>query len=276
MRNLASLIIVTLCANAAHAEQPERGVSADQPDRWELTAAAGAASMSLTSPGMVMGNSTDRAEMSGSVVARDVEPTALFALRYRVTDRVVWSIPTLSFAYLGGSAERALIPWAGLVSWGAGYSSIEHFIAQGQLGAGVGVRQWLASSTALNFTAAIESGFRYTSEPLCPSGGMCRPEWSWPDSWRASATAGMSRRASDMVTLNLGVGASGRIATDERGANVSIGSIQAVGLRLLPLVQAQVAARWSLDGYAAVSYDLDRERVEQRYLVGFTWSTAAR
>lgn len=292
MRYAAPFIALGLFANTANAEDPDTEIAVSHDSRWEreLTIAAGISSMSFTMPGMqLMGSdSTARAVMPGAVSESQIEPSALFALRYRIRDRVLWSIPTLSFAYLGGTAgQREWIPWAGVTSWGAGYSSIEHFIAQGGLGAGIGIREWLGPSTAINFTAGATSAFRYTSNPTCPPGTMCDASWVPPETWTAAVTAGGSHRIGNAVTLNIGVGGSQRLlvegrpadGSEQRGVSVSIGSVQAIGLRQLPLIQAQVSQRWSLDGYAAASFDVSREHLEHRYLVGFTrvwWTPATR
>jgi hypothetical protein len=279
-----AVIFVVAFASTASAEDLDSQLATTS--RWELTAAAGISTTSVAMPGMQLMSGSARA-VSGMPGMTDTsaEPSALFALRYRITDRVLWSIPTLSFAYLGGTAEREWIPWGGLTSWGAGYSSIEHFIGAGELGAGAGLREWLATTSAVNFTASVASQFQYTSSPICPVGGMCRPSWITPDTWRATVTAGASHRVGTALTLNLGIAGSQRLlyeggpasGSDERGMTVAIGSVQTIGLRLLPLVQAHVSPRWSIDGYAAAAYDLSRERFEQTYLVGVTrvWPTPA-
>jgi hypothetical protein len=64
-----------------------------------------------------------------------------------------------------------------------------------------------------------------------------------------SAVEGLTHRVGEVVALNLGVGAS-RHNADDNGTSVAFGSVQAVGLRQLPLVQAELNRRWYLDGYA--------------------------
>jgi opacity protein-like surface antigen len=266
------LFAVPATAYAQEAQTPE--ASADV-QRWDISVAAGVSSVTMPMPGMEVLGTVPRRTMSGTNTDSSLETSLLVSLRYRIGERVVWSVPTLSFAYLGGEAgEREWIPWGGLTGWGVGYSSVQHLIVQGDLGAGIGLREWIHPSFALNVTGAATSAFSYQGEALCPVGMMC-PSWQGPTTWVGSATAGVSHRIADRVTFNLGVGVSHNIAGDSSGTTVSFGSVQALALRQLPLLQAQLSQRWSLDGYALGAYDRTADRIEQRYLVGFTRVLAA-
>jgi hypothetical protein len=275
MRPSAPLLLC-FAVTTAHAEEATApgGVDPSVASRWELSAAAGVSNIEFGIPGMfVMGTSARSTEPMGATPHSQFEPNALFALRYRITERLTWSVPTLSFAYAGGNAgEREWIPWGGLTSWGAGYSSIEGFIADGQLGAGIGLREWLGGDTSLNLTTSATSAFNYTSQRHC-IGASC-PSWAGPTTWIASATGGVSRRLGDALTVNLGVGISRIVAAndpmDVGTQRVSFGSVQDIGLRRLPLIEAQLNRNWSLDGYAAAAYVPSTSRLEQHYLVGFT------
>jgi hypothetical protein len=222
-------------------------------------------------PGMQLLGTTQRSVEGTMPSESTFEPSMLFSLRYRLGERVVWSAPTLSFAYLGGDPRGTeWIPWGGLTSWGAGYSSIQHLIVDGSLGAGIGVRQWLGSELSLNATAGASQQFEYASLVECPTDQMC-DHVLWPKP-RGTATVGATYRLTPSVTVNAGVGASTQLGGDE--TTVSFGSVQSLGLRTLPLVEARINSRWSVDGYAAAAYDRTRSRYEQTYLLGVTrvWS----
>jgi opacity protein-like surface antigen len=258
MRPLALAVAAALLAPAV-----ARADDGDLEGRWELAAAAGV-SAADTMPGFQSVADGD-----------ELEPTALFSLRYRLTDRVLWSIPTLGFAYLGGAVgEREWIPWGGLVSWGLGYSSIERLIAEGQLGAGLDVREWLDERTAVNLTAGAVSRFRYATdcvEAIC--GGS---SWVPPERWRGVLTAGLSQRIGSAFTVNAGAGVSRTVdvgdpmTSPENQTSVFVGSVQTIALRRLPLIQAHVSSGWSVDGYASLALELDSDRVQQSYLLGAT------
>ncbi len=53
---------------------------------------------------------------------------------------------------------------------------------------------------------------------------------------------------------------------------LSIGSVQSLGYRPLPLVQVHLSSRFSLDAYATWTVVLKSGAVRDAYLAGFTWS----
>jgi hypothetical protein len=268
MRAALSIVFTLVGATAYAQEAPTEEVHPDA-QSWDMAFAAGVSNVTYPMPGMQLMGTSARSTMSGDDTAASLEPTTLFSLRYRIADRVLWSVPTLSFAYLGGTyGQREWIPWAGLTGWGLGYSSIESLIVDGDLGAGIAAREWLAPATAINVTAGAASAFHYRGTPVCAAGEMC-PSWQGPSRWVASTTVGVSQRLGDSFSLNLGAGAA-RDLSGDGSTSVSIGSVQAIALRQLPLLQARLNERWYLDGYAMATYDLTRDRVEQRYLLGFT------
>jgi hypothetical protein len=87
-----------------------------------------------------------------------------------------------------------------------------------------------------------------------------------------TATVGASYQIAPSLTVNLGVGATQQVDGD--GTKVTFGSVQSLGLRTLPLVEARINASWSVDGYASAAYDRTADRYEQTYLLGVTraWS----
>jgi hypothetical protein len=278
MRTSAPLLMCLL-AGSAYAEEVDGpdAVGPAMASRWELSLAAGMSSIDTDIPGMfMMGTSARSTSPTAPETVSRLEAAAIFGLRYRISDRITWSVPTLSFAYAGGSVgRREWIPWGGLTSWGAGFSSLGGFIAQGKLGAGIALREWLGSSTALNLTAGASSEFTYLSRPICtqPTGAACSG-WDGPMTWVASASGGISHRLGQTITVNLGVGLARVVAAgdamDVGAQRISLGSVQDVGLRRLPTVEAQLNRNWTLDGYAAASYAPSANRIEQHYLVGFT------
>ncbi len=255
-------------ATTAHAQEAQTEDTNVGVQRWDMAVAAGVSNTTYGLPGMQLLGTAARSSMSTESNST-LEPTMLFTMRLRLSERLVWSVPTLSFAYLGGEAgKREWIPWAGLTSWSLGYSSIEHLIFDGGLGAGIAAREWVSPATALNVTAGASSAFHYRGIAICAAGEMC-PSWRGPTQWTASASAGISQQLGDTVTLNLGGGVARDLSSDG-ATSVSFGSVQAVGLRQLPLMQARVNRHWFIDGYAMGTYDVTRDRVEQRYLLGFT------
>jgi hypothetical protein len=53
----------------------------------------------------------------------------------------------------------------------------------------------------------------------------------------------------------------------------AFGSLDEPGTRRAPLLQLHVSDRWSLDAHASLGYNLSDRLLEERYLVGgtFTW-----
>jgi hypothetical protein len=267
---ITTSIVLGLITTSAYAQEAQTEDVKIEVDRWDMAFAAGVSNVTYALPGMQLGGTMARTTMPTSGESATLEPTTLFSLRLRMGERVLWSVPTLSFAYLGGVArEREWIPWGGLTGWSVGYSSIEKLIVDGDIGAGIGVREWASPATAINVTAAAASAFHYRGNAFCGAGEDMCPSWRGPRTWVTSATAGVSQQLGDSVSLNLGAGVSRELSGDG-ATSVSFGSVQAIGLRQLPLLQAHLNRRWSIDGYAMASYDVTHDRYEQRYLLGFT------
>jgi hypothetical protein len=258
MKRILVVVIGVACARSAMA------------DGHDLTLAAGiSTTTSAASPmqGLQLLGNTQSRSVESVMDDRSVEASGILSVRYRLGERVVWSVPTLSFAYLGGeSGKTQWIPWGGVTSWGVGYSSINHLLLDGTVGAGAGIRQWLGSSASINATAGVATSFAYTSKPICGGTDTMCDRWTDGDGLRASATLGTSIDVGTTWTFNAAVGGSNH--------DVSFGSIQTLALRTLPLVEAHVSDAWSIDGYAAATYDLSSHRYEQTYLLGVTrlWS----
>jgi len=106
-----------------------------------------------------------------------------------------------------------------------------------------------------------------------------------PTTWGGTAAAGYSWTIRNAVTLNAAVGVTSDVRLGGREANVGyeplitpeplfvIGSVQSLGYRALPLVQAHFTPRLSIDGYMSFGFDLTGHRdLRERYLVGLTWN----
>lgn len=82
----------------------------------------------------------------------------------------------------------------------------------------------------------------------------------------------------DSVTLAFGVDAGQRFSGDpvirgtRRGISLEFGSALDLGSRPLPLVQVHLLESLSLDGYAAVGWDLPAGTLHEQYLGGLTWT----
>jgi len=200
---------------------------------------------------------------TGETLERSAELTG--GLTYGITDRLTWAVPVPAFAYRFGQAGALeLVPRAGLT--GLGYSSIEGLI--GTVDVGAAVRAW--ASPTVSFIAAGAADWDFNT------GGLVSREML-----TTSGNLGVAWEPSSIVALHLGVG----LAVPHRTADpppelmappltstVSIGSIQTLGYRALPLVQVYVTPKLSLDGYASWSVDVHGGSVRDRYLGGITWA----
>lgn len=192
------------------------------------------------------------------------KPSIGLTLELGLTDRLQWAVPLPAFAYrFGEPGATEVVPWLGMTSAGGGFSGVEGFIFTYGLGAGVGVRQWLGADNSLNLSIDAST-----------MAGASRQHKVNPDTWDAAASIGYSHRIAEVVTVNLGLAVGSGVS--ERGRfqlhapRLSLGSIQAIGMRQLPLVQVHVMDKLSIDGHVGVSIDLKQGSVRDSYLVGVT------
>jgi hypothetical protein len=165
-------------------------------------------------------------------------PMRLDAL-WAITDRLVWRVGTLGFAYrFRGRNGRELVPYAGVLGW-AGPSAAPVTVEHARVGAGLDAYVPLGSSVAL-------------------VAGVGGEHEKVPGRWdqAAHATVGLSARVGDATSLHLGVRAEVdrglTLALNEGLMHVRIGSVQELGLAALPMVRYQASPRWSIDVHASI------------------------
>lgn len=204
------------------------------------------------------------------------------------SDRLQWAVATLGFAYrFGDAGDLEWIPWGGVISWGAGFSSVESFIFKARLGAGTDVRWWLNPSSSLNLSVGATSSLQKSWGEF---GQTIEPE-----TWRLSTALGYSHIVGENVSLHPAIRLGQNLTrgdrwTDDgwseesihwtsasfnsrgRNAVLTIGSVQTFGLRSLPLVQIHLDDTWSVDLHAAVSYSFVTKKASETYMLGSTWT----
>ena len=261
MRCPTTVLILVLSASPALAETPDASVrsssSVDDGD-WSLQLAIGRTETTFLDSGVSLGSAS---QLDG-----------LASLRYGLSDRLTWSIPTLAFAYrLGDRGGTELIPYGGIVGWGLGGSSVEGMIAQIRLGAGATARFWLDRDTALNLGGSVGSTARWAQRPseIEEFDGTFGPT-----TWGAAASVGLSHRFG-RLTLNL----AGRLSATPlvEGAfeaspatAVEVGSVQSVALRSLPLAEVRINDAVTVDLHGSLRFDLENDQRTETLLLGTT------
>lgn len=263
-----AVLIGLLFSSTALADpgNPDVAVKSDStvaPGDWSLQLALGQSQTDYDA-GLKLGSSSS-SQLAG-----------LASLRYGLSDRLTWAIPTLAFAYrFGDRGGTEIIPYGGITTWGIGYSSIEGWIGQLGLGAGAALRWWADPDTAVNVTGSIGSTARWAQN----DGEIDGFDASFgPTTWGAAATVGLTHHLTRRVALNVGARgaavpiASGDVA-DTLEPTVEVGSVQSVGLRALPLVEVKLTDGVSIDGHASLGYGVADGTRTSRLLLGstFTW-----
>jgi hypothetical protein len=215
------------------------------------------------SPPLGLGFSGDGAERT---------PKLLLSAVWGITDRLQWAIGTGAFAYrFGQRGKTEWIPWGGLTQLTLGASSVESFLFQYELGLGINSRTWLSDSTSLILGASVHSGGRLSA---------IRTEH--PTTWRGRFDLGIQLTAKQLVTFNLAAGIEGNVLyegqlpTAEGGSpqldlSVSIGAIQDLALRPLPLIQLHLSRWLTLDATAGLSIRVRDGALRDRYMAGLTF-----
>ncbi|WP_394830079.1 caspase family protein [Pendulispora rubella] len=192
-------------------------------------------------------------------------------LTYGITDRLSWTIPVPAFAYRFGEAGKfEVIARAGLT----GFNYARVLLATPDVG--VAARAWTRydQSIIVSLVARSRMGIKTEDHP-----GQA------PTTWGGTAAAGYSWTIRNSVTLNAAVGITSDVRLGGREVYAGyeplitpepllvIGSVQSLGYRALPLVQAHFSPRFSIDGYMSFGFDLTGNRqLRERYLVGLTWN----
>jgi hypothetical protein len=223
---------------------------------------------------------------SGFTLSGDRSLVVDFTGAYGITDRWMWIGPSPTFAYRGGEhGGLEWLPWLGMPDMGIGYSSIEGFIFEGSPAAGFDLRRWLTARSSLDFGVSFYSHLLYRSreldEGVAAPAGRDGDHFEEPDTWRNAVSLGYTHTLGDTVTLHVAASFGQNLlwqgALPDYGAKseqhamaISLGGVQTMGLRPLPLVRVHINDRWSLNFNAAVTYRLDTGRAHETYTAGFT------
>lgn len=267
MRRPTIVLICLLSSSAALADEDvsihsESTVGARD---WSLQLALGRSQTDFGDAGFKLGDGASSSQLAG-----------LASLRYGLSDRLTWAIPTLAFAYrFGDRGGTEVIPFGGITSWGLGYSSIEGWIGQLGLGAGAALRWWSDPDTAINLTASVGSSARWSQHDDEIDGFDAS---FGPTTWGAAASVGLSHHLGDRLVLNVGArGSTLPIVSGELDRSlepaIEVGSVQSVGLRSLPLVEVRVRDGISIDLHGSLGYEVASGDRTSRVLGGstFTW-----
>lgn len=170
------------------------------------------------------------------------DPTARLVLRWGITDRLTWRIGTLGFAYRLGDPDRfEFIPVAGIIGWNLG-----ELPASARVALGGSLRRWQRSGRGV-FTVQAHAESHQALELRAVYG-------SRED---ANGSLGYSLFLGDRVTLNFAVGGHAHLrgyTPYGRDYRLLFGSVQVVGLRPLPLVEAHIDERWSLQLFVSAEF----------------------
>lgn len=214
-----------------------------------------------------------------------------------LTDRWQWILPQLAFAYRGGEhGGFEWIPWGGVLGWGFGFSSLQGFVLDADVGLGLDLRYWFSPRGSFDFGLGAASPLRWTSrdpdeffvDPMRADGqpSMYKdiPQWIPPTTWRAGLSLGFTYTLHDAVTFHLAAGlwenqwVSGDVTKhpwSSEGAALALGfgAVQSIGLRPQPLLRVHVRDWFALNLSAAVHYFPALRRTEDSYLGGasFVW-----
>ncbi|MBI5545612.1 MAG: caspase family protein [Deltaproteobacteria bacterium] len=190
------------------------------------------------------------------------------SLTWGLTDRFELSIPLPALAYrFGHRGGWEVIPWGGVFGGGvidrcdegvdkdcvsAGYEPM----------AGVSVRWWLTDRAALNggLTGAYLGFFKRSER----------------DALFVQGTLGFSFTAYDLLTINLAAALTVPVIEgtlrQTSGFQLSLGSVQNIGVRQLPLFQIHVMPKLSLDAHISLTENLKTKDLTTAFMGGATWT----
>lgn len=203
-----------------------------------------------------------------SGLGRIAESTSWGLLHVGLSDRWQWAGPVPAFAYRGGnSGDFEWVPWGGLASVGISVGDTGTTVSS-DLGLGIDVKWWHGPRQGL--VAGIGTRHRLDID-LEGSSELERPRL-----WEGFVAVGYTYTAGDIVTLHLGLRYQHHLFWDggipdgefRQAAGVGLGSVQDLGIRPLPLVRVHLSDVFTLDGYAAVDFDLGTETFQETYLLG--------
>jgi hypothetical protein len=249
----------------------------------ETTLPAGNVQLSIAVGQGSIAESLPRYPRAPGFLYRDNEWIVPVSLTIGLTDRLEWALP-LGLSYrLGDRRTVEVIPSLGFTH--VGYSSEDNrvsYFGDGRtvrgspwfygLGAGIGLRKWLAARAAVNFVAqAFSAGTAGGGENVKA------------DRWAALLAAGYSRTFAEVLTLNLGFqvvtpavsfGASAPptqfgVGPTQNGA-WGFGSVRWTGSRSLPLVQLHLRGGFSLDFDTVLLWEFSTGNLRGRVVGGAT------
>jgi len=207
------------------------------------------------------------------------------------TDRLQWSIPTLSLAYrFGDRGGVEWIPWGGLIAWDIGYESWNGLQIGGEPGLGLDIRLWTSFHSSFDLSVRLTSSFRWRSgdgtcvnqDPNVIILSCSGDESSFsPTTWRAALTAGYTYTLADSVTLHFAVSVAQNVlyqgdfphfgpSQAQNDWALSFGSVQPLALRALPLVRVHISDTISLNFDAALRQRFAQHRFEETYTAGLS------
>lgn len=201
----------------------------------------------------------------------DRSVTGTFGLFYAITDRLEWAAPLPVFAYrLGDMAALEWIVWGGLAGLGVAYSSSTEGYVASIFNAGLDMRWWNTAHSSVNGRFVLRTDY------------LQHFDGAGATTTSAEASVGYSHTLNDAVTINISLTLRDHILDDwqydgtfgSQGAKdlvLTVGSAMNRGLRPLPLLQVHLTDTFSLDAYAAVSYGVGNNVINDTYMAGFSW-----
>jgi len=195
--------------------------------------------------------------------------SAYLAPFWGITDRLQWQIGSGAFAYrLGQRGRTEVIPWGGLLSWSIGPRGDLGVAWSYRLGMGLDARIPLATWHSILLSAGVQS-----------RGYVAQEGSQAPTTLRTHADVGYRVTFARRVTLNIAVGVEwnslylarrpeGEAAGPEFDLGLRVGSMHALGLRPLPLLQVHVSRWLSIDGYMGGMFT--QRGADGTYLLGAT------
>jgi hypothetical protein len=188
-----------------------------------------------------------------------------------ITSRLQWLIGTGAFAYrLGQRGRPELVLWGGMVGWGPSRDFGGNLAFGYRLGLGLDLRLPVAQTQSILLGASAHSS------------GLASQEYSvLPTTWRVKLDLGYRTTVARKVTFNLAMGVElnavyhGRLPDadadgEQLDLTLQVGSVQALGMRALPLVQFHLNRWLSIDGYLALQLNQRSGDLRSSFALGAT------
>ncbi len=250
------LQLVGASALAAKGSTPAHGATSLSPGDWELRLAVGRVY-------------EDTSLLFAEPSAASGDTGLALSLGVGLSERITLSITRPGLSLRLGDRTTG---WEGLAALGTSFS-FGSSSAEGGFGkllpiASFDGRRWFGHRQSMIAGAAIQSAVSWSR------GGT-----SAFAAWRPQLQAGYTLTLGEVATIAIGANAGQRFASDgwridatRPGVTLLVGSALTLADRSLPLVQLHLLESLSIDGYAAVGWDLATGALQEQYLGGFTWS----